>query len=179
MTLICTGHFFFSPKDNIVHSIICYKFVKPFIKYVFIGFQLCLKKISPQTILLKSHPLFQNVRLKFWSSAILKRHDWRCWHWSCPRNNPHLPGGLWKSSSWCSQRGSSWCSQRGSFGGSTAFHSLDCNPPPDQASATQWTFLSLPFQEEQLLTAGTQQRAGDKHRSFVPQAPMPSRSFCC
>lgn len=66
MTLICTWSFLFSPKDNLMHNIICYKFVKPFIKYVFIGSQLGLKKrISPQAILSKAHPLFQNVRLKF------------------------------------------------------------------------------------------------------------------
>lgn len=45
--------FLFFPKDNLIHSIICYKFVKLFIKHVFIGFQLFFKKkISPQAILL-------------------------------------------------------------------------------------------------------------------------------
>lgn len=34
------------------------------------------KKSSPQAILSKLHPLFQNVRLKCWYYAILKMHDW-------------------------------------------------------------------------------------------------------
>lgn len=39
--------FSFSPKDNLMHNIIRYKCVKPFIKYVFIGSQLGLKKNQP------------------------------------------------------------------------------------------------------------------------------------
>lgn len=52
--------------------------------------------------------------------------------------------------------------------GSPAFCSRDCNPPPNRASATQETFLCLPFQYHQLLTTGTQQRGGGKAQELHP-----------